>query len=72
MKLWESILDRRLRAMTSILGEISLGLYPGISTMEPILVLRPVVEKHRPVNRGLHLGFVDLDKAQDTVPRPKL
>ena len=68
LKLWERILDTRLRALVDISSE-QFGFLPGKSTTDAIFILRTTMEKFREVQAPLHLLFVDLEKAYDTVPR---
>ncbi|GKA90489.1 hypothetical protein Tco_0812359 [Tanacetum coccineum] len=41
---------------------------PGRSTTEAIHLLRSLIEKYRERQRDLHLAFLDLEKAYDSVP----
>ena len=52
MKIWESIIDRRLREETSI-GEVQFGFMPGRGTTDAIFAARHVIEKHQEVWRCL-------------------
>lgn len=71
MKVWERIIERRLREETTI-GEEQFGFMPGRGTTEPMFALRQLMEKHREKQRSLHIVFVDLDKAYDRIPRQEL
>ncbi|GKE88857.1 retrovirus-related pol polyprotein LINE-1 [Tanacetum coccineum] len=42
---------------------------PGRSTTEAIHLLRSLMEKYREKQRDLHMAFLDLEKAYDSVPR---
>nr|GEZ89027.1 ataxia telangiectasia mutated family protein [Tanacetum cinerariifolium] len=42
---------------------------PGRSTMEAIHIIRSLMEKYRERQKDLHLAFLDLEKAYDSVPR---
>lgn len=71
MKIWERIVDRRLREETSI-GEEQFGFMPGKGTTDAVFALRQMMEKHREKRMGLHLVFIDLEKAYDRVPRQEV
>ncbi|GKB46415.1 ataxia telangiectasia mutated family protein [Tanacetum coccineum] len=67
MKLWERVIERRLRRETRV-SENQFGFMPGRSTTEAIHLLRSLIEKYRERQRDLHLAFLDLEKAYDSVP----
>uniref|UniRef100_A0A0A9E5X4 Uncharacterized protein n=1 Tax=Arundo donax TaxID=35708 RepID=A0A0A9E5X4_ARUDO len=46
MKLWERVVEHRLREMTRITVN-QLGFMPGRSTMEAIFMLRQVMERYK-------------------------
>ena len=71
MKIWERIIDRRLREETSI-GEEQFGFMPGRGTIDAIFAARQVIEKHREMQKALHLVFTDLEKVYDRVPRQEV
>ena len=69
MKLWERIIEARLREMVNI-RDNQFGFRPGISTTEPVVfALRQVQEKCTENNKDVHMVFVDLEKAVDRIPR---
>ncbi|GJZ80896.1 retrovirus-related pol polyprotein LINE-1, partial [Tanacetum coccineum] len=68
MKLWERVIERRLRRETRV-TENQFGFMPGRSTTEAIHLLRSLMEKYRERQRDLHMAFLDLEKAYDSIPR---
>ena len=66
MKLYERIIDRRIREIVE-LDDIQFGFRKGRSTTEPIFTLRILQEKYREKGKYLHMVFVDLEKAFDRV-----
>ena len=71
MKIWERVIDRRLREETTI-GEEQFGFMPGRGTTDAIFAARQVIEKHREMQKELHLVFIDLEKAYDRVPQQEV
>ncbi|GKC15484.1 retrovirus-related pol polyprotein LINE-1 [Tanacetum coccineum] len=68
MKLWERVIERRLRRETSV-SENQFGFMPGRSSIEAIHLIRSLMEKYKERQRDVHLAFIDLEKAYDSVPR---
>nr|GEX85362.1 retrovirus-related Pol polyprotein LINE-1 [Tanacetum cinerariifolium] len=68
MKLWERVIERRLQRETSM-SENQFGFMPGRSLVEAIHLIRSLIEKYRERLRDLHMTFLDLEKAYDSVPR---
>ncbi|KAK3535343.1 hypothetical protein QTP70_009353 [Hemibagrus guttatus] len=71
MKLWERVVEARLRKVVEIC-EQQYGFMPRKSTTDAIFALRILMEKYRDGQRELHRVFVDLEKAYDRVPREEL
>ncbi|KAK3557179.1 hypothetical protein QTP70_024693 [Hemibagrus guttatus] len=71
MKLWERVVEARLRKVVDIC-EQQYGFMPRKSTTDAIFALRILMEKYRDGQRELHCVFVDLENAYDRVPREEL
>ena len=70
LKLLERVLDARIRRRVECdFGEEQQGFMKGRGTADGMYVLRQMVEKRLDVQGSMALGFVDLEKASDTVPR---
>jgi hypothetical protein len=67
MKLWERVIEHRLRGMTHITMN-QFGFMSGRSTMEAIFLIRHVMERYKE-QKDLHMVFIDLEKAYDKIPR---
>nr|GEY15234.1 retrovirus-related Pol polyprotein LINE-1 [Tanacetum cinerariifolium] len=68
MKLWERVIERRLRREMRM-SENQFGFIPERSTAEAIHLLRSLIEKYRERQKDLHMAFLDLKKAYDSVSR---
>ena len=70
LKLLERVLDARIRRrVEGDFGEEQQGFRKGRGTADRMYVLRQMVEKILEVQCSMALGFDDLEKAFDTVPR---
>lgn len=49
------------------MGEDQFGFRQGMGTREAILTLRTIAKSRQIMNRNTYIGFVDLEKAFDTV-----
>ena len=71
MKLWERIVEKRLRSDLKFSNQ-QYGFMPGKSTIDALFALRVLMEKYREGQKELHCVFVDLEKAYDKVPREEV
>ena len=71
LKIWERVIDRRLRQEITI-GVQQFGFMPKRSTTDTIFTLRMLAEKYREGQKELHCVFIDLEKAHDRVPREEV
>ena len=68
MKIMERIVDGLIRQLVSM-DDSQFGFVPGRGTTDAIFVARQLQEKYLAASKRLHMGFVDLEKAFDRVPR---
>ena len=61
-------MDRRMRQCTNI-HESQFGFMPGRSTTDAIFILKQTIEKHRERQKNTRVTFIDLEKADDSIPR---
>jgi hypothetical protein len=67
MKLWERIIEHRLRGVTNITKN-QFGFMSERSTMEAIFLIRQLIERCKKQKKDLHMIFIDLEKAYGKVP----
>lgn len=73
LKVYESILEQRLRAHEEkSLDEAQSGFIKGRSTQDHIFTIKQIIEKVRKNKRTAYFVFIDLVKAFDKVRRKKL
>ena len=68
MKVWEKVLEKRLKNILS-LDKCHFGFIEGRSTTDAIFIIRQLKEKYQEKKEKLYHVFVDLEKAFDRVPR---
>nr|GEV60521.1 hypothetical protein [Tanacetum cinerariifolium] len=66
INLWERVTERRVRRETRV-SENQFAFMPGRSMTKAIHLLRSLMEKYRERQRYLHMAFLDLEKAYDSV-----
>nr|CDJ94779.1 RNA-directed DNA polymerase (reverse transcriptase) domain containing protein [Haemonchus contortus] len=71
MKLYERLVDSRLRELVSISKE-QFGFVPERSTADAIFIAMQVMEKYREKRRPCYLAFLVLEKVFDHLPREVL
>ena len=67
MKLWERIVENRLRSGLKFSNQ-QYGFMPGKNTTDALFALRVLMEKYREGQKELHCVNVDLEKAYEKMP----
>ena len=70
-KIWERVLDRRVRECTDI-HESQFGFMPGRRTTDAIFILKQTTEQYREGQKDICVTFIDLEKAYDRVPSEEI
>ncbi|GJZ51585.1 retrovirus-related pol polyprotein LINE-1 [Tanacetum coccineum] len=68
MKLWEKVIERRLRRETTV-SKNQFCFMPERSSVEAIYLIRSLIEKYIERQTNLDMAFLDLEKAYDSVLR---
>ena len=71
VKIVERVLERRIRELVNIYS-MWFGFMSGRGTTDALFVVRRMQENHRNKKKKLYMGFVDIEKAFDRVPRKVL
>lgn len=72
-RLFGKVLQGRLRdSIGDKISEDQSGFTPGKSCTDNLFVLQQVMEKKIAVDQEVHLAFIDLEKAYDSIPRSKI
>jgi hypothetical protein len=68
MKLWEGIIEHRLRGVTNV-TENQFDFMPVRSAMEAIFLIRQLMERGSEQKKDMHMVVIDLEKVYDKVSR---
>jgi hypothetical protein len=71
MKIWEKIIEKRIRSGTSI-SENQFSFMAEKSTIESLFFVRQLVEKFKKKKKKLCMVFINLEKTYGRVPREVL
>jgi hypothetical protein len=71
MKVFERVIEKRLRSSTQI-NEMQFGFRPGCGATDAIFIVRQLQERYLGKKKEVWMAFVDLEKAFDRVPREVL
>ena len=71
MKLWERVIEAKIRKDVSI-AEQQFGFMPGRITTDAMFYLRMLLKKWIVEQTAVHCAFIDLEKAYDRVSREEL
>lgn len=72
-RLWGKIVQKRIRKeVENRIGEDQSGFIAGRSCVDNLFILQQLTEKMKSRDKEVHVTFIDLKKAYDTVPRKML
>ena len=70
-KLWEKVIDSRVRNEVTIAGQ-QFGFMPERSTTDAIFSLRMLMEEWSESQKAVRSVFIELEKACDRIPREEM
>ena len=70
-KLWERIIERRMRKEVPYSDE-KFGFIPGMSATKAVFALRQMIKKYREGQKNIQCEFINLEKVYDEIPRQEL
>ena len=68
MKVLERVIEKKVRNKV-VISDMQFGFRPGKGTTDAIFIVRQIQERYLEKKKNLWIGFVDLEKAFDRVPR---
>ena len=72
-KVYEQIIEHKLRKIIEpTLEETQSGFRRGRSTQDHVFTIKNIINKTLSTNKTTYMGFLDLEKAFDSVPRTKI
>ena len=71
MKIWETIIEKRLREETAVRND-QFEFMPSRGTVDAIYELREMIQKYLEKQKGLHMVFIDFEKVYDRVPHQEV
>src|SRR5207245_3229491 len=69
MKVFERVIEARVRDKIDKIDNMQFGFSPGKGTTDAIFIVRQLQEKYLAKKKDLWMAFIDLEKAFDRVPR---
>ena len=68
IKIVKRVQKRQIQTLVN-LNKIHFGFVPGKGMVDVIFIMRKMQEEYQKKNKKLYMGFVDMEKAFDRVPR---